>query len=442
MTIRWPKALIFDVDGTLAETECVHLAAFNRAFAEFGLEWRWDRAIYGQLLTIAGSIERMRYFAGKCPSGRLRAINQEALFADLHRRKNVIYRELLRRGDAPLRPGVERLLREARQAGAKLAIATTSGSGNVDELLRATLGAQAPDWFSVIVAGDMVREKKPAPDAYELVLSQLGLGPRDCLAIEDSANGLRAAAAAVLPTVITVSEFTRGQCFDGAVLVVDTLGEPDRPSRVLRGRLKGCEYVSLAALARLRRRRVRVRVTYLQMRSPPVRPPIERPATDVFVMRARNPTLSFYRYLYGTIGGPWLWDLRRKMADGLLWEIIGNPKVFVHVLYAYGVPMGFVELDGRKAGEVEVAYFGLMPEAIGRGFGRFLIDWGVRAAWSLGPGRVWLHTCSLDHPRALATYQAAGFTEYDRETVVVPDPRDGPALADVKRFQSRVEPVP
>ena len=165
-------------------------------------------------------------------------------------------------------------------------------------------------------------------------------------------------------------------------------------------------------------RTVLVTVTYLEMKSPDQRtapPGWTEPAT---IARAERPTISFYRYLYDTVGADWDWFERRRLSDEALAAIIGDDAVEVFVLYVRGVPAGYVELDRRVEGEVEIAYFGLIPDYIGRGFGPCLLGWALERAWSYRPRRVWVHTCSLDHPKALSVYRRAGFEVYDREVVI------------------------
>ncbi len=165
---------------------------------------------------------------------------------------------------------------------------------------------------------------------------------------------------------------------------------------------------------------VPVTVTYLEMTSPEQRSPAPGVLEPTAILRAERPTISFYRYLYHTVGADWNWFMRRRLSDDELAAIIHDDRVEVFVLYVRGVPAGYVELDRRVEGEVEIAYFGLLPEYVGRGFGAFLLDWGLGRAWSYRPRRVWLHTCSLDHPRALGVYQRAGLAVYDREVVHEP----------------------
>jgi GNAT superfamily N-acetyltransferase len=157
-------------------------------------------------------------------------------------------------------------------------------------------------------------------------------------------------------------------------------------------------------------------VTWLEMLAPPRRAPSQPPAAGLEVVRALAPTVSFYRYLYDTVGADWVWVDRRLLGADELRSIIQAPTTDIRVLWSSGVPAGFAEFDTAVPGEVELAYFGLIPDFVGRGIGRFFLDWAVDHAWRLGPSRVWVHTCDLDHPRALPNYEAAGFEAYDRTT--------------------------
>jgi GNAT superfamily N-acetyltransferase len=154
-------------------------------------------------------------------------------------------------------------------------------------------------------------------------------------------------------------------------------------------------------------------VTYLEMTAPPPGAPL-RPPAGIEVRHAVRPTIGFYRYLYDAIGAQWTWCDRKLLDDRELAAIIHDPSVEVNVLWAAGVPAGLAELDGRAPPDVELAYFGLLPEFIGQGLGRFLLDWAVQHAWRGRLRRFWVHTCDLDHPRALGVYQKAGFRIYDR----------------------------
>ncbi|MFG6097555.1 HAD family hydrolase [Leptolyngbyaceae cyanobacterium CCMR0082] len=233
------KALIFDVDGTLAETERDgHRPAFNQAFIDIGLDWDWTPELYGKLLKVSGGKERIRAYVQdylgdfQLPS---EFSDLDAMIKHLHATKTTYYKQYAAAGKIPLRPGVERFLNEARSEGVRLAIATTTTPANVQALLENTLGADSLNWFDVIAAGDMVPKKKPAPDVYEYALEHIDLPAENCLAFEDTNNGLLSATPTGLKTVVTVNEYTKAQDFTGAQLVLSDLGTPDTPFNVLAG---------------------------------------------------------------------------------------------------------------------------------------------------------------------------------------------------------------
>lgn len=207
------KALIFDVDGTLAETEEMHREAFNRAFAETDLGWHWSPERYRALLSTTGGKERIARHAAVVGA-------RDLPVAALHALKTKHYQNLMAEGCA-LRPGIAALLTEARAQNLRLAVATTTTETNVDALCRAALGCAAAEVFEVIAAGDMVAAKKPAPDVYLLALRQLGLSAAETVAFEDSANGVRAARAAGIPVVLSRGYYTRQEADQGATLVLD-----------------------------------------------------------------------------------------------------------------------------------------------------------------------------------------------------------------------------
>ena len=230
------QAVIFDVDGTLAETEREgHRIAFNKAFAEFALNWDWTPELYGELLSVTGGKERVRlYIETRALEHRARP-DLDLWIARLYKRKSEIYSERVRSGAITLRAGVARLIGELQQAGIRLAIATTTAPSNIHSLISANLKKDMLELFEVIGAGDLLISKKPAPDVYQWVLQRLGLPPEACLAIEDSSIGLTAALAARLPTVITVSSYTADENFDGALTVLTGLGEAEDPARTIAG---------------------------------------------------------------------------------------------------------------------------------------------------------------------------------------------------------------
>ncbi len=257
MTEKTLEALLFDVDGTLADTERDgHRVAFNRAFRDAGLDWDWDVDLYEKLLAVTGGKERIRFYLDEFNRDFARPADLDDFIAGLHRSKTDHYTRLLSEGRIPLRPGVERLLREARDAGLRLAIATTTTPANVEALLTHTLGPEAMDWFEVIAAGDIVPAKKPAPDIFVWALEQMGLEPAAGLAFEDSENGIRASTGAGLPTIVTLNDYTREHAVGDALLVLDQLGEPEAPARVLAGpadALGDKGYLSVDDLHRLHR---------------------------------------------------------------------------------------------------------------------------------------------------------------------------------------------
>ncbi len=223
------EALIFDLDGTLADTEEAHRTAFNLAFEHMGLGWHWDRARYRRLLDTTGGKERLAAYVAELRLSAAERSRLVALLPQLHADKTRFYSSLVRDGGLSLRPGVARLIDEALADGCRLAIASTTTAANVDALLQATLGTRGLDLFSVIACGDQVRAKKPAPDIYQLALHHLALEPSRAVAFEDSVNGLRAARAAGLWTVVTPTYWSEDGDFTGAALVLPDLGDPAQP---------------------------------------------------------------------------------------------------------------------------------------------------------------------------------------------------------------------
>ena len=243
--MNYLQGLIFDVDGTLANTERDgHRVAFNRAFEEAGLDWHWSIDFYGQLLKVAGGKERVKYFLHQYKPSFISSKDINQFATDIHQLKTKYYLELLRKGAITLRPGVTRLIEEARKANISLAIATTSALPNVIALLEKYLDL---DWFEVIAAGDIVEAKKPAPDIYQYVIDKMPIPPENFLVFEDSDNGLIAAKTVGLKTIVTVNNYTQQQDFSQADLVVSDLGEIDQPCQVIQGKMSG-DYLNIANL--------------------------------------------------------------------------------------------------------------------------------------------------------------------------------------------------
>jgi len=251
------KAILFDVDGTMADTERDgHRVAFNLAFEEAGLDWNWTDELYGKLLAVTGGKERMRYYLKEFNTAFPARDDLDGFIASLHARKTEIYVSLLSEGRIPLRPGVKRLLQEARKQQCRLAIVTTTTVANVTALLANTLGRESEDWFELIAAGDVVPNKKPAPDIYQYTLKKMNLTAEDCIAIEDSENGILSADGAGIKSVITINDYTVNHNFSGALVVLDQLGEPDAPFKKIKGETAGdicydTGYVDIAFLNKL-----------------------------------------------------------------------------------------------------------------------------------------------------------------------------------------------
>ena len=219
------KALIFDCDGVLVDTERDgHRVAFNRAFADIGLDISWDVELYGELLKVAGGKERMRAYFEKA-GWPAEAKDKDEFIADLHKRKTAIFKEMIASGQLSLRPGINRIIDEASAAGMRLGVCTTSNPISVDGVLD-LMGPERKRKFEFVLAGDIVSRKKPDPEIYNLAKERLGLPGSSCMVIEDSRNGLLAAHGAGMPCLITTSTYTIDEDFTEAVKVVPELGDP------------------------------------------------------------------------------------------------------------------------------------------------------------------------------------------------------------------------
>lgn len=243
------QALIFDVDGTLAETEEVHRRAFNEAFAAFGLPWNLERPLYKELLQVTGGKERILHYLTNRHPQDLPTLREK--IPAIYDFKTKRYSAMILAGAVALKPGVARLIAEAKSAGACLAIATTTHRDNVEALLQHTLPPHGAALFDAIVAGDDVTAKKPDPEVFDAALRKLGLSAADCVAFEDSANGANAARGAGLRVVATPAIYTADDDFSGASSVVSDLGEPGRQHQHLAGWKWPDGYVSFAGLRNL-----------------------------------------------------------------------------------------------------------------------------------------------------------------------------------------------
>ena len=243
------EALIFDVDGTLADTEEGHRCAFNLAFERLHLGWHWERGEYLGLLRITGGKERLAHFIEQLDVGAAEKQRLVARIPEIHVEKTKFYSSMAGDGGIPLRPGIARLIGEAQDAAVRLAIASTTTRANIDALLRATLGPRGPAKFQVVACGDEVAHKKPAPDIFTLALHRLERSAAQCVAFEDSTNGLRSARAAGLWTVVTPTWWTEGSDFANAQWLLPNLGDPGAPLADEPGhQLKTAAWLTLAEL--------------------------------------------------------------------------------------------------------------------------------------------------------------------------------------------------
>ena len=212
------KAIIFDVDGTLAETEELHRACFNTVFKQFGFNWNWNVDIYGKLLTTTGGKERIARYVNEVNA----TLAPDVILA-MHKAKNEYYAKAIKEGGLSLRPGIHDVISQAIQQKIKLGIATTTSKSNLDALLQSCFSEAERLGFGAIICGENVSRKKPDPEAYLKCLAQLAVQPDEALAIEDSAVGLAAAKAAHLSTIITPSAYTLSDNFSGALAVFPDL---------------------------------------------------------------------------------------------------------------------------------------------------------------------------------------------------------------------------
>ncbi|SFV67488.1 Hypothetical protein CbbY [hydrothermal vent metagenome] len=226
------KGVIFDVDGTLVNTERDgHLVAFNLAFKDKCLDWEWDDKLYQYLLQITGGKERIKFYINEFHKN-FQKDNLDEFIVELHKLKTDYFVQLVADGKAPLRTGVKRLIDEIDKSDLQMAIATTTTMANIEALIIHKLGEEYLDKFSIIAAGDVVANKKPAPDIYNYALEHMKLKPEECIAIEDSENGLKSSLDAKIPTLITINDYTKDQDFTGAKIVLDSLGDENSDIKV------------------------------------------------------------------------------------------------------------------------------------------------------------------------------------------------------------------
>lgn len=229
------KALIFDCDGVIAETERDgHRVSFNRAFKEMGIDAQWSIDEYKELLKTSGGKERMKVWFGSHNSALPGKNIDDELIRSLHKRKTEIFMEMGRNGELPVRPGIKRIINEAHEKGLLLAVCSTSNEKSVETLIKSAVGEKEFLYFDVILAGDIVKKKKPAPDIYDMAKKRLGLKAEECFVVEDNRNGLMAARNAGMYCVVTVSFYSRDEDLKEADLLVSSLGDPEIPVSIFK----------------------------------------------------------------------------------------------------------------------------------------------------------------------------------------------------------------
>jgi HAD superfamily hydrolase (TIGR01509 family) len=246
------QALIFDVDGTLVDTEELHRRAFNQVFLDFRLTWKWSPELYAELLKYSGGADRLAAYVQQLEITDSDKAYLHQIMPMMHREKTQIYAELVHDAAVQPRAGVARLIGEALRSGVKVGLVATSAFPDVRGLVSTALGEDVAAVLDPIVCAEHVANRKPAPDLYLLALNMLRLGAEDCVAFEDSANGLAAAKAAGICTIVTPSRWTATQDFRGADLLLATLGDPDHPhDRPGAGSIGGCGCLMLSDIEKL-----------------------------------------------------------------------------------------------------------------------------------------------------------------------------------------------
>ncbi len=245
------SAVFFDVDGTIAETEELHRRSFNESFKEFNLDWFWDKPIYKELINIGGGKERIEYHMKRAWPEMLEYKNLSKYIDSIHKVKNEIYEDYINESKIDFRPGVLRLIEELKKNYIKIALVSSSSEINVNNLLKKGLKIKPKDYFDLIAHGDLTKNKKPSPEIYEWTLEKLKLSPQSCIAIEDSPRGLESALAANIKVIITPSDLTQDEKFEGAELVISNLGEKSSPCKMISGKIEVPKLIDLKILKKI-----------------------------------------------------------------------------------------------------------------------------------------------------------------------------------------------
>ena len=239
------KAVLFDVDGTIAESEELHRNAFNESFKEYGLSWYWDEAIYRELTLVGGGRERIKHYIERTSPEVLSYKNLTSYIDSLHKVKSQIYKDNLCETGISLRPGVKRLINELNKNKIRMSLVSSTTKENLDNLFRIGLNVDPNDWFEIIGHGDCTKYKKPSPEIYHWVLEKMKLPSKGCIAIEDAPRGVDSAVNAGLKVIITPSQYTNTEIFEKGNLVLSDLGEPEKPFTLLKGEAFSKNFVDL-----------------------------------------------------------------------------------------------------------------------------------------------------------------------------------------------------
>ena len=245
------RAVLFDVGGTIAESEEIHRKSFNDAFKEYGLSWYWDEAIYRELVFIGGGKERINYYITRAWPEMLKQKNFTSYVSALHKVKSQIYEEYLNDLRIKARPGIIRLLKELKDHKIRLAIVSDTTEQNLTNLFKKGISINPSEWFEVVAHGGCADQKKPSPEIYLWALEKLKLHPNSCIAIEDAPRGVEAATDADLKVIVTPSLYTKNENFEKASLVISDLGEPAKPFEVLSGNSLNHSYMNVDLLKRI-----------------------------------------------------------------------------------------------------------------------------------------------------------------------------------------------
>ncbi len=245
------SAVLFDVDGTIAETEDLHRKSFNESFKEFNLDWFWDEAIYKELINVGDGSERIEYYIKRAWPEMMEYKNLTKYINSIHKVKNEIFEDHILESEISPRPGVARLINELKENNIRMAIVSSNSEANLLTLFKKGLNIDPNSTFDLIAHGECTKNKRPSPEIYEWILEKLRLPSQSCIAIEDSLRGLESAKNANIKVLVTPSTFTLDEDFSNAQLVVSNLGEKDFPFKTIKGNDFGSKVVNFELLENL-----------------------------------------------------------------------------------------------------------------------------------------------------------------------------------------------